>query len=114
MDEATRKAALNRAASLLSSDPAAAEREARRVLEAAPADPNAALIGGAALRRLARAAEAIARLEPLVRDFPNAPPSRFELGMALADAGRTDHAIQALRAATSLDQNNPDAWGALG
>lgn len=114
MDAATQKTTLGSAASLLASDPKGAEREARRVLEAAPSDPNATLILGAALRRQGRASDAIAVLEPLVRTFPRAHPSRFELGMALADAGQPDAAIEMLRAATELNRFNHEAWSALG
>src|SRR6185312_2216452 len=114
MEAATQKATLSKAASLLASDPPGAEQEARRVLEAAPADPNATLIVGAALRRQGRTGEAIAVLEPLVQAFPRAHPSRFELGMALADAGRPDEAIAMLRVATELNSFNPEAWSALG
>src|SRR6185312_12691751 len=61
-----------------------------------------------------RTGEAIAVLEPLVQAFPRAHPSRFELGMALADAGRPDEAIAMLRVATELNSFNPEAWSALG
>ena len=114
MDAATRKATLDKAASLLATNPAGAEREARRALEIAPSDPNATLILGSALRRQGRAVEAIAVLEPLVRAFPRADPSRYELGMSLADVGQVDTAIESLRTATNLNPSNPDAWRALG
>jgi tetratricopeptide (TPR) repeat protein len=114
MDAATRKATIGKAASLLAANPLGAEREARRALETAPSDPNAMLILGSALRRQGRAADSIAVLDPLVRAFPRADLSHYELGMALADIGQLDAAIEALRAATSLNPENPDAWRALG
>ena len=114
MDAAVRKAHLDRAAALLAADPAAAEREAQRVAEALPSDPNAGLILGSALRRQGRAVDAVARLEALVAAFPNAHPAQYELGMALADAGEIDRAARALEAAVRLAPENADAWRALG
>jgi predicted Zn-dependent protease len=114
MDQATLKAAIGGAAALLARDPPGAEREARRVLQAAPRDPHANLILSSALRRQGKAAAAMAILEPLARAFPKAALTQYELGMALADIGRTRPAIATLKIATSLDRENPDAWRALG
>jgi tetratricopeptide (TPR) repeat protein len=110
----TAKAIIDRAGALLASDPAGAELEARQALRQAPSNPNATLILGSALRRQGRSAEAIAVLEPLVSAFPRADLSRYELGMALADAGQAEAAIDALRTATGLNPGNPETWRALG
>ena len=114
MDQETRKAAIARAAALLGADPAAAEREAMAVRRAAPHDPNATLILASALRRQGRAPEAIPILEALAREFPRAPPTHYELGMSLADTGRVDDAVAALRWATEIDPEYAEAWRALG
>jgi predicted Zn-dependent protease len=114
MDQQTRKAVIARAAALLATDPAAAEREAVAVRRAAPHDPNATLILAAALRRQGRAPEAIPILEALARDFPRAPPTHYELGMSLADTGRVDDAVAALKWATEIDPEYAEAWRALG
>jgi len=114
MDTATLKAAIGRAAALLATDPPAAEREARAVLQVAPGDPNASLIMSSALRRQGRAAAAIAVLEPLSRAFPRAALTQYELGVALADVGERDAAITALRTATGLNRENAEAWRTLG
>jgi len=108
------KATIGKAAALLATDPPAAEREARRVLQAAPRDPSANLILSSALRRQGQAVSALAILEPLARAFPKAALTQYELGVALADAGKAAAAIAALRTATSHDRENPDAWSALG
>jgi tetratricopeptide (TPR) repeat protein len=114
MDQASLKAGLGRAAALLPTDPPGAEREARAVLRLAAGDPNATLILSSALRRQGKAAEALGLLQPLARAFPRAALTQFELGMALADVGQSAPAIAALKAATQLDRENPDAWRALG
>lgn len=114
MDEASRKTALGRAAVLLTDDPAAAEREAREVVNAAPGDPNALLILGSAFRRQGKSREAVIALNGLLRVFPRAAPAQYELGMALADAGDTQRAMAALRTAVGVDPSLADAWRALG
>jgi predicted Zn-dependent protease len=114
MDPATLKAAIGRAAALLATDPPGAAREARAVLQVAPRDAGARLILSSALRRQGDAKAALAILEPLTRAFPNAALSQYELGMALADIGKTAQAIVALRRATELNREHPEAWRALG
>ena len=114
MDQKALAIANARAAALLLRDPAAAEREARQTLKAAPSDPGARLVLGSALRRQGDASAALAVIEPLAKAFPQAATTQFELGMALADVGRTRPAIEALRASTSLNRENADAWRALG
>jgi tetratricopeptide (TPR) repeat protein len=114
MDRSSVRASIARAAALLTVDPGAAEREARAVLAAAPADPGATLVLSSALRRSGNSAAALAIIEPLAKAFPRAATTQFEFGMALADEGRAPEAIAALRASTSLNRENPDAWRALG
>src|SRR5271154_2995882 len=114
MDPASLKAAIGRAAALLATDPPGAEREARSALRAAPRDPSANLILSSALRRQGKAPAALAILDPPARAYPTAALPQYELGVALADAGRAGPAIAALKTATSLDRENPDAWRALG
>ena len=114
MDQASLTAAIGRAATLLATDPAGAEREARAALLAAPQDPGGRLILGSAMRRQGRAADAAEMLGQLARAFPKGALAHFELGMAQADLGRRDEAIASLKRATSLDTENPDAWRGLG
>jgi predicted Zn-dependent protease len=98
MDQASLAMANARAAALLAQDPAAAEREARATLRAAPGDPGATLILGSALRRQGDPVAALALIEPLADAFPRAATTQFELGMSLADVGKPGPAIEALRA----------------
>jgi tetratricopeptide (TPR) repeat protein len=114
MDRASEKAAIVRAGSLLATDPAAAEREARRVLDRSPGEPNARLVLAAALRRQGRAADAVALIEPLIQAAPSVGLAQFEFGVALADIGRHEDAIAALKAATRLQPDRAEAWSALG
>ena len=107
-------AAVQRAAELLATEPALAERQARDILKAAPADPRAGLILGSARRRLGDPAAARAVLEPLARAFPRAANTQYELGMTLAALGETPAAVAALRRATGLNRELPEAWRALG
>ena len=62
--------ALQKAAGLLGSDPAAAEALIRPVIAADPDNPDARLILGAALRARRAFGEALAVLEPLAADRP--------------------------------------------
>jgi predicted Zn-dependent protease len=114
MDQKALAVANARAAALLAADPAAAEREVRQTLKAAPADPGARLILASALRRQGNPSAALAVIQPLAKAYPSAATTQFELGMALADIGKTGPAIDALRTSTSLNRENPDAWRALG
>ena len=105
---------IERAAALLATDPAAAEREARTALAAAPGDPRARLILASALRRRGDAAGALSILELLAAAHPNAALTQYELGAALAATGDAAAAIPALRRAVALNRDHPQAWRALG
>ena len=107
-------AAVDRAAALLASDPAAAEREASAVLSAAPRDPRAALIVASARRRLGDPTAALALLSPLAKAFPRAAHTHYELGAARAALGDDAGAIVALRHAGELNRDLAEAWRALG
>jgi len=107
-------AAVQRAAELLATAPASAERQALDILKVAPADPRAGLILGSARRRLGDPKGARAVLEPLARAYPRAANTQYELGMTLAALGETAPAIAALRRATGVNRELPEAWRALG
>ena len=106
--------AIDRAAGLLATDAASAEREARAALARAPRDPRAALILASALRRQGDAVGALAILRPLADAYPKAALTQFEFGMALARTDQARDAIEALRRATALNRDHADAWRALG
>src|SRR3954453_24223401 len=105
-------AAAERAAALLATDPALAGREAEAILKVARSDPRALLILGSARRRLGDAKGSRLILAPLAKAYPRAALTQYELGLALAELGEWRSAIEALRSATSLNRDLPDAWRA--
>ena len=105
---------IERAATLLATEPAQAERHALHVLQQAPSDPRALLILASARRRLGQPAAALALLEPLANAFPRAARTRYELGMTLAALGECPSAVTALRQAVTLDPQMAEGWRALG
>src|ERR1700679_1617922 len=92
-------AAIERAASLLGTDPARAGREAETVLKIAPNDPRALLILGSARRRQGNVTSARAIIEPLAKAYPRAARTQFEYGAILAALGQPRAAITAFRQA---------------
>ncbi len=106
--------ALEHASSLLRAQPKLAQRQAEAILAAAPGDPRAVLLIGAARRRLGDLAGARALLEDLVRAQPRSAASHCELGLTFAAMGESAGAIAALRAAVMLKRDLADAWRALG
>ena len=107
-------AAIERAATLLGTDPARAGREAEAVLKTAPNDPRALLILGSARRRLGNMAGARAIIEPLAKNYPRAARTQFEYGAVLVALGQPRAALVALRQAVSLNRDLAEAWRALG
>ncbi|MDB5423827.1 MAG: hypothetical protein JWQ29_1243 [Phenylobacterium sp.] len=107
-------AALDQASRLLASDPARAGREAEAILKVAAGHPPALLILGSARRRLGDAQGALSVLAPLAKAYPRAALTQYELGLVLGDLGEASSAIAALRNATSLNRDLPEAWRALG
>ena len=106
--------AIDRAAALLTTDAAAAERAARAALARAPRDARAALILASALRRRGDASGALAILRPLAAAYPNAALTQYEYGAVLTLTGEPGRGITALRRATALGPDHADAWRALG
>lgn len=107
-------AALDQASRLLATDPARAAREAETILKVVANHPPALLILASARRRLGDPPTARSILAPLAAAYPRAALTQYELGMTLGDLGETAAAIRALRNATSLNRDLPDAWRALG
>ena len=110
----TLAAALAHAERLLSGDPALAEAQAREILKAVPAHPQAEWLLGAALRGRGDPEAALQVLAPLALSQPRAAAVQLEHGLTLAALGRSPEAIAALRRATRLNPNLPQAWRALG
>ncbi|MEO5962565.1 MAG: tetratricopeptide repeat protein, partial [Thermomonas sp.] len=75
--------AIAHAMGLLAHDPAAAIEQAREVLVAVPGQPIARLVIGMAHNARKDFPQAIAELEPLAAEQPNAPAVQMALGAAL-------------------------------
>lgn len=105
--------ALNHASRLLASDPELAGRQAAEILGVVRGHPAALLVLAASHRICGRTGDALDLLQPLARAQPQAPLVAYELGMALAQAGRDTEAVAALRRAVSLKPELPQAWLAL-
>ena len=104
---------LDQAARSLSENPDQAERIARALVVNSPGDPRPRLILASALRRLGRNGEALTILDDLVRAFPKAARTRYELGLVLTAQGRGPEGERHLAEAVRLDGNHLEAWQAL-
>ena len=93
---------VNRAATLLAADPAAARREAEVILARAPDDPRVLLILASARRRLGDTKGALGLLSPLAKAYPRAARTHYELGLVLGELSDTTGAIAALRTALNF------------
>jgi predicted Zn-dependent protease len=109
----TLEVALSHASRLLQAKPMLAAEQANEVLKVVPGHPLARLILGAARRIAGDPATALTVLEPLAREQPAWAPAQLELGVALGEAKRGPEAIAALRRATQLKADLPDAWRLL-
>lgn len=98
------------AARLLDVDPALAAEQAQEILKALPYHAPAVLLLATARRRSGKPAAALELLEPLVKAQGKWAAAHFELGLALASAGRGDEAIQALRKTVELKPEHTEAW----
>jgi tetratricopeptide (TPR) repeat protein len=107
-------AAIERAATLLATDPARAEREAKEIQRTLPNDPRIMLILASARRRQGDPETARALLAPLAKAHPRAARTHYELGVALSDLGERPSAIAALSHAVAVNRELPEAWRALG
>jgi predicted Zn-dependent protease len=109
----TLEVALAHAARLLQTQPQLASEQAGEILKAVPGHPLARLILGAARRIVGESRAALEVLEPLAREQRRWPAAQLELGVALGESGRGPEAIAALRRATELKSDLPDAWRLL-
>jgi len=105
--------ALAHAARLLEAQPALAIEQAGEILKSVPGHPYARTILAGALRRTGATSAALAELEPLAREQPQAALVHLELGLARAEAGDTPGSIAALKRATQLKPDNPEGWRSL-
>jgi predicted Zn-dependent protease len=110
----TLEAALAQARHLLQRQPELAIEQAQEILEAVPGHPIAQLLLGKAQRWAGRREEARATLEQLAASQPRAAAAQGEYGMALADVGELQAALDCLRKAVALDPQYVDAWRVIG
>lgn len=108
------EASLSQIERLLSTDPAAAERQAAELLRLAPAQPMALLFQGIARRMSGNASGAVDVLRPLCESCPEAPLPHLQLGLALRQLGQDQAAAASIRRATETRPDFSDAWRALG
>ena len=101
------------AASALADQPVLAEQLARELVKRSPGDPRPRLILASALRRLDRSGEALPILTDLVRAYPKAARTRYELGLSLCALGRESEGDIELDAAVRLDPRHAEAWTAI-
>jgi tetratricopeptide (TPR) repeat protein len=102
-----------RVASLMESDPAAAAREAARIVRAHPGHAAAALLLGTALRACGDTEAAAAELSALAEARPDSAVIRLELGRALRRSGRDSEARLALERAVELAPDLGEGWREL-
>ncbi|HEX2493521.1 MAG TPA: sulfotransferase [Steroidobacter sp.] len=110
----TLEVALNHAARLLATTPAAAAEQAAEILKVVPEHPQATLLLGVARRRTSDASTAVSILEPLAAKHPNWAAAHYELGLALGANRQGEAAVTALRRALQLNPEMGEAWRALG
>ena len=103
-------AALQRAASLLRSDPALAAREATAILSSRPGHPLAVLFLGMARRQCGDLRGALAILEPLAQRQAGSAAAHYELGVTLGLVGRRIEALASLERAVELKPDVGEAW----
>jgi hypothetical protein len=80
--------ALDHARRLIDGSPALAAEQATEILKVVPGQPMATLLLGVARHRLGQLPESLAILEPLAREQARWGVAQYELGLALASAGR--------------------------
>ncbi len=105
--------AVEHASLLLHQNPPLAAEQAKAILEVSPQHPPALLILASAQRRLGKTTEALGILEPLAHAQTAWSTAQYELALALADAGRGDETIAALKATVALKPKHPEAWRRL-
>lgn len=107
-------AAMTNASQLLEADPMLAAEQALEILKAVPGHPPAQLLLARARRRSGDPQAALELLEPLLQLQAGWAAAHFEYGLCLAEAGRGDDALRALRRTVELRPEHSQAWRVLG
>jgi len=105
--------ALEHARRLLERDPALARQQAEAILEAVPRHADTTVVLAAALRLGGDATQALNVVAPLARALPTMADAQQELGLILAQLGRTGEAVAAFRQAVAIDSRAGEAWRGL-
>jgi tetratricopeptide (TPR) repeat protein len=105
--------ALEHAQRLLERDPVLARQQAEAILEAVPRHAGTTVVLAAAHRLSGEPDKALAVIAPLARGLPSLAEGQLELGLTLADLGRTAEAVAAFRRTVALDPRAGEAWRGL-
>lgn len=105
--------ALEHAQRLLERDPVLARQQAEAILEAVPRHAGTTVVLAAAHRLSGEPDKALAVIAPLARGLPSLAEGQLELGLTLADMGRTAEAVSAFRRTVALDPRAGEAWRGL-
>jgi len=105
--------ALEHAQRLLERDPVLARQQAEAILEAVPRHAGTTVVLAAAHRLSGEPDKALAVIAPLARGLPGLAEGQLELGLTLADLGRTAEAVAAFRRTIALDPRAGEAWRGL-
>lgn len=105
--------ALTHTTRLLATQPALAAEQAAEILKVVPGQPLATLLLGVARRACGDIAAAANILGPLAAAQPEWAAAHYEHGLALADLGQGEAAIEELRRAVALNSGFAEAWLAL-
>lgn len=105
--------ALEHAERLLERDPALARQQAEAILEAVPRHAGTTVVLAAAHRLSGDPAQALTTVAPLARALPTMVSAQIELGLTLAELGRTTEAVAAFQRAVSVEPRAAEAWRGL-
>jgi tetratricopeptide (TPR) repeat protein len=105
--------ALEHAERLLERDPALARQQAEAILEAVPRHAQTTVVLAAAHRLEGHADQALTVVAPLAKALPTMVSAQIELGLSLADLGRTAEAVGAFQRAVAQEPRAVEAWRGL-
>jgi tetratricopeptide (TPR) repeat protein len=105
--------ALEHAERLLERDPALARQQAEAILEAVPRHAQTTVVLAAAHRLEGHADQALTVVAPLAKALPTMVSAQIELGLSLADLGRTAEAVGAFQRAVAVEPRAVEAWRGL-
>jgi tetratricopeptide (TPR) repeat protein len=105
--------ALEHAIQLLDRDPALAREQAEAILEAMPRHAATTVVLASAHRLGGDPTQALAVVAPLARALPTMVSAQIELGLTLADLGRTTEAVAAFQRAVVQEPRAVGAWQGL-